>query len=515
MAADWMAGASEEAGGAAPGELCASYTYRAVEAVLPWAAGRPVARVREETYEFVTGAAPARLGVMLVGWGGNNGVALTAGLLAHRDGITWRDRKGERRPDLWGSFTQAATTPAGALPGGGELQVPFGRLLPMVAPEDLVLGGWDITGDDLATAAEKAGVLEPDLLRQLRPALAQMVPLPGAFAPERVAANQAPRAREVLPGGPREQLARLREDIRAFRARVGCPRPVVVWTASTEKGGGVEDAPGALDTPEGLLAAIEGGAALPPSVLYAAACALEGGLFVNGSPQATLAPGVVALAAAHGGAVAGDDVKSGQTKVKAALVEMLVGAGLPPRALVSYNHLGNNDGANLSEPGCVAAKLVSKARGVEDILATNGVLFPEGAPRPPHRVVIEYVPPAGDTKRAFDEYSCGTFLGGDHTLVLYQACEDSLLAAPLLLDLALLTELFSRVRVRAPGASGPAPLRADVSALLGYFLKNPGGDGARVGGLAAQRAELENFLRVLAGLPARDHICPAHFAPAP
>ncbi len=496
----------------APDEIRARYVHWAAEAVpVEGEPGGWVARPREEVYEFVTDRrAPEKLGVMLVGWGGSNGTTLTAGLLAHRHGVAWRDRKGERRPNFWGSFTQAATTSVGAGPEG-EVQVPFADLLPMVAPADLVLGGWDITGEDLATAAEGAGVLEPDLLRQLRPHLAELVPLPGVFDPDFLAANQAARARAVMEGGPREQVARLREDMRAFKARTGTGRLVVLWTASTER---AAEPGGPADTAEGLLGAIAAGApGLPPSTLYAAACAQEGVPFVNGSPQRTLTRGVAALAADGGGLVVGDDIKSGQTKVKSALVEMLVGAGLPPQALVSYNHLGNNDGANLSAPRCVAAKLTSKTRLVEDILATNGVLFPEGAPRPDHRVVIEYIPHVGDSKRAIDEYSSGVFLGGTSTLVLYHVCEDSLLAAPLFLDLALLVELFTRIRVRPPGAEAPLPLRADPSALLGYFLKNPSGPegGPRVGALGAQRAELENFLRIVAGLPPVPHICPAHF----
>jgi myo-inositol-1-phosphate synthase len=491
----------------APGEIRARYVHRATEVVpAEEEPGGWIARPREEVYEFRTDRrAPTKLGVMLVGWGGSNGTTLTAGLLAHRHSVAWRDRKGERRPNFWGSFTQAATTHVGTGPGGG-VHAPFAALLPMAAPADLVLGGWDVTGEDLGAAAEGAGVLEPDLLRQLRPFLAELVPLPGVFDPGFVAPNQAARARAVVAGGPREQVARLRGDLRAFRERTGASRLVVLWAASTERAA----EPGLAETAEGLLAAIAAGAAgLPPSVLYAAACAQEGVPFINGSPQDSLTPGVVALAALGGGLVAGDDLKSGQTKVKSALVEMLVGAGLPPQALVSYNHLGNNDGANLSAPQCVEAKLASKTRLVEDILATNGVLFPEGAPRPDHRVVIEYIPHVGDSKRAIDEYSSGVFLGGTSTLVLYHVCEDSLLAAPLFLDLALLADLFSRIRVRPPGAEAPLPLPTNVSGLLAYFFKKP---SSRVGALGAQRAELENFLRICAGLPPVTHVRPAHFA---
>ena len=129
--------------------------------------------------------------------------------------------------------------------------------------------------------------------------------------------------------------------------------------------------------------------------------------------------------------------------------------------------------------------------------------------RPDHRVVIEYIPHVGDSKRAIDEYSSGVFLGGTSTLVLYHVCEDSLLAAPLFLDLALLADLFSRIRVRPPGAEAPLPLPTNVSGLLAYFFKKP---SSRVGALGAQRAELENFLRICAGLSPVTHVRPAHFA---
>lgn len=121
-----------------------------------------------------------------------------------------------------------------------------------------------------------------------------------------------------------------------------------------------------------------------------------------------------------------------------------MGAGIKPRSIVSYNHLGNNDGKNLSAEKCFRSKEISKKSCVDDILASNKVLYPESH-HIDHEIVIKYVPYTGDTKKAMDEYCSEIFLGGHHTLVLYNVCEDSLLAAPIILDLLLLTEMFERI----------------------------------------------------------------------
>lgn len=179
-------------------------------------------------------------------------------------------------------------------------------------------------------------------------------------------------------------------------------------------------------------------------MIYAAATILEGCSYINGSPQNTLVPGVVELAIQHKVFVVGDDFKSGQTKFKTSFTDFLVGAGIKPKCIVSYNHLGNNDGKNLSSDAQFKSKEKSKSNCVDDILNSNKVLFPKEA-EIDHTVVIKYVPGTGDSKKAIDEYISEIFLGGQHVISVYNVCEDSLLAAPIILDLILLSELFERI----------------------------------------------------------------------
>lgn len=122
----------------------------------------------------------------------------------------------------------------------------------------------------------------------------------------------------------------------------------------------------------------------------------------------------------------------------------MVGAGLKPRSIVSYNHLGNNDGKNLSQEQQFKSKEMSKKSCVDDILASNKVLYPDSH-KIDHEIIIKYVPYTGDSKKAMDEYCSEIFMGGQQTHVLYNVCEDSLLAAPIILDLIILTEIFERI----------------------------------------------------------------------
>ena len=141
---------------------------------------------------------------------------------------------------------------------------------------------------------------------------------------------------------------------------------------------------------------------MAPSTLYALACVDEGVPFINGSPQNTFVPGLINAAVRLKTLIGGDDFKSGQTKMKSALVDFLVSAGIKPTSIVSYNHLGNNDGLNLSAPSCFRSKEISKSNVVDDIVNSNRLLYQNGE-HPDHSVVIKYVPYVGDSKRAMDK----------------------------------------------------------------------------------------------------------------
>merc|ERR1711934_1116971 len=148
-------------------------------------------------------------------------------------------------------------------------------------------------------------------------------------------------------------------------------------------------------------------------------------------------------------------------------VDWLIAAGLKPTSIVSYNHLGNNDGKNLSAPKQFRSKEVSKSNVVDDMVASNPILYQEGE-HPDHVIVIKHVPYVGDSKRAMDEYTSKIFLNGENTIVMHNTCEDSLLAAPLILDLFVLTEVAQRITLREKG-KGDFQTMPPVLSLLSYL----------------------------------------------
>lgn len=186
------------------------------------------------------------------------------------------------------------------------------------------------------------------------------------------------------------------------------------WTANTERYADILE--GINDTADNLLRAIESGhPEVAPSTIFAVASVLESAPFINGSPQNTFVPGMIELAERHGAFIGGDDFKSGQTKMKSALVEFLVNAGIKVTSIASYNHLGNNDGKNLSSQRQFRSKEISKSNVVDDMVEANHVLYAPGE-HPDHTVVIKYLPAVGDNKRALDEYYAEIFMGGHQTI---------------------------------------------------------------------------------------------------
>lgn len=455
----------------------------------------------EINYNFKVDRNVPRVGLMLVGWGGNNGSTLTASIIANRRNITWRTKEGLQRPNYIGSVTQSSTLKLGVDDAGRDVFIPFKDILPMAHPNDLVIGGWDINKANLADAMERAQVLEYDLQRQVSLEMAGLVPLPSIYYPDYIAANQEDRADNVLEGTKKEHLEHIRKDIREFKVRHNLERIIVLWTANTERYS--EIVPGVNDTGDNLLSAIDAGhSEIAPSTIFAVASILEGCPFINGSPQNTFVPGCFDLAERHRVHIGGDDFKSGQTKLKSVLVDFLVSAGLKPIAITSYNHLGNNDGKNLSAPEQFRSKEISKSNVVDDMVASNSVLYKKGE-HPDHLVVIKYCPAVGDSKRALDEYVSEIFMGGRNTLSIYNVCEDSLLASPLILDLAILTELMTRIEYRTKDSGEEYQPFHSVLSLLSYMLKAPVVPRGMpvINALAKQRAALENVFRACVGLP--------------
>lgn len=159
-----------------------------------------------------------KVGMMLVGLSGNNGTTITAGILANKHKVSWHTKEGLQQPNYFGSLTQASTIQIGVTATGEPVFIPFNSLIPMVDPSSLVIGGWDISGMNLAAAMERAQVIDYDLQRQLKPLMEDIIPLPGVYLADYIAGNQADRADNVLRGSMQEQLAQLRKDIQTFKA---------------------------------------------------------------------------------------------------------------------------------------------------------------------------------------------------------------------------------------------------------------------------------------------------------
>ncbi|XP_020815446.1 inositol-3-phosphate synthase [Drosophila serrata] len=454
-----------------------------------------------------TGRHVPKLGVMLVGWGGNNGSTLTAALEANRRQLKWRKRTGVQQANWFGSITQASTVFIGSDETGADVYVPMKELLPMVEPDNIIVDGWDISGLHLGDAMRRAEVLDVALQDQIYDQLALLKPRPSIYDPDFIAANQSDRADNVIGGTRLEQYEQIRKDIREFRQRSGVESVIVLWTANTERFSDVQ--PGLNTTSQELLASLQANnSEVSPSTIFAMASIAEGCTYINGSPQNTFVPGLIQLAEEKKVFIAGDDFKSGQTKIKSVLVDFLVGAGIKPVSIASYNHLGNNDGKNLSAPQQFRSKEISKSNVVDDMVASNKLLYGPDE-HPDHVVVIKYVPYVGDSKRAMDEYTSEIMMGGHNTLVIHNTCEDSLLATPLILDLVILGELSTRIQLRsAENESAPWVPFKPVLSLLSYLCKAPlVPQGCQVvNSLFRQRAAIENILRGCIGLPPISHM---------
>lgn len=461
--------------------------------------GKPKNMIAE--HEIKTLKTVPKVGFMMIGLGGNNGTTVTAGILANKKKLKWETKRGDCHANYYGSYTQCVTTKVGMkMKNVGEdieiedVYMPIKDLLPMANPNDLVIGGWDISSLDMYNSTVRAKVLEPTLIHQLKEDLIQMKPLSGVFNIEYVASNQKDRADNVKKGTNKELIAQLQEDIKSFKTKNGLDKIICLWTANTEKYYHKD-----IETIEELDKLIETNASLPPSVLYGIACLKEKVVYLNGSPQNTLHTAIIKLAVKEGVQIAGSDFKSGQTKFKTAMGDFLVGSGMRCASVVSYNHLGNNDGKNLSEPHTFKSKEKSKGSVLDDCLKSNKILYPQGNDKIDHTVVIKYCPFVGDSKRALDEYTSEIFLEAHNTIVSYNICEDSLLAAPIMIDLCIMAELMTRINVNSK-PMGP------VLSYLSYFFKAPVTNHPEyvINSLGRQKEILTSFLKACAGFAPDD-----------
>ena len=196
-------------------EIQSKYVYRTTS--VSKNGEKYVATPKETVYDFKTDRKVGKVGMMLVGWGGNNGTTVTAGIIANRRGLVWDTREGPRAANYYGSVVMGSTMKLGTeAKTGKEINIPFHDVLPMVHPNDLAIGGWDISGMNLAQAMDRAAVLEPTLKGLVKKEMAEMKPLPSPYYPDFIAANQGERADNVLEGSKASMahVEKLRKDIR-------------------------------------------------------------------------------------------------------------------------------------------------------------------------------------------------------------------------------------------------------------------------------------------------------------
>jgi myo-inositol-1-phosphate synthase len=414
--------------------------------------------------------AEGKLGVLLVGLG-----AVSTTLIAGVEAV----RKGLGRPI--GSLTQMGTIRLGKRT---ENRVPrIQDFVPLASLDDLVFGAWDIFPDDAYAAAREAGVLERDLLDALRPELEAVRPMKGVFDPRYVRRLNGTWIKE---GENKLDLARqLIAEIEAFQRAQGVDRSVMVWCASTESHTEASEPHGSLAAFEAALAADD--EAIPSSMIYAYAALSLGIPFANGAPNLTLDVPALRELADRRVPVCGKDFKTGQTLLKTVIAPALKARMLGLRGWFSTNILGNRDGEVLDDPECFKTKEISKLSVLEHILQPH--LYPELYEGFHHQVRIHYYPPRGDEKEGWDNIDIVGWLGYPMQIKVNFLCRDSILAAPLVLDLALFLDLARRA-----GMHG-------VQEWLSFYFKSP----MTAPGLYPehdlfiQQTKLKNTLRFLMG----------------
>ena len=434
-----------------------------------------------------------KIGVMIVGLAGNNGSSFEASLLAHKHDISWNSRTGIKRPLFLGSLSQVGTAYVGRKLNGAKVYKPIKSLSDFVEPTNIIVGGWDISNRALVHSLEENQVFEPTFITKIKDLQTeQRAPLRSIFYPDFVAKNQSDRANNLIPGNHacREHLEIIRRDIRNFKRVNNVEQVIVIFSATTERCMHLQT--GVHYRADNLIAGVHGNCAeISPSLMFGIATVLEGSIFLNGGPQNTIVPGLVDLACKHRTFVGGSDFKTGQTKLKSVLADFWTSAGFRLRSVVSYNHLGNNDGRNLSEREQFLSKEKSKSTLLEQITRTNEILFPPGSKGPDHEIVIKYAPSTGDHKRAIDEYVADICMEEQQSLVVYNICPDSLLCVPLMLDLAVFADWLSRVRLKKPSSNIWETLET-TQPLLAYFFKVTSPDSSS--SLFEQRLALVNMV---------------------
>jgi myo-inositol-1-phosphate synthase len=370
--------------------------------------------------------ATGKLGVLIVGLGA---VATTfiAGVEAIRQGIA----------APIGSLTQMGTIRLGKRTDGRSPMIK--DFVPLAGLNDMVFGGWDIFSDSAYEAASTAQVLEKELLLKLKPFLDNIKPMSAVFDKNYVKLLDGPN---VKKGKNKLELAnQLREDIRNFKKQHGCDRLVMIWCASTESFQTASNIHDSVASFEKALEACDEN--ISPSHIYAYAALQEGVPYANGAPNLTVdLPVMQELSRKHNAPIAGKDFKTGQTLMKTILAPGFKARMLGLSGWFSTNILGNRDGEVLEDPGSFKTKEESKLSVLDEILQPK--LYPQLYGDIFHKVRINYYPPRGDNKEGWDNIDIFGWLGYPMQIKVDFLCRDSILAAPLALDIVLFLDLAAR-----------------------------------------------------------------------
>jgi len=392
-----------------------------------------------------TDIAPAqgKLGVLLVGLGAVS-TTFIAGVLAIRKGLA----------SPIGSLTQMGHIRLGKRTDNRSPKIK--EIVPIAELNDIVFGGWDIFEANCYEAARTAGVLEEKLLEQIRPELEAIKPWPAVFDQRYVKRLQGPN---VKKGKNKKDLAeQLRADIRNFKKERGLDRMVMVWCGSTEVYMTETPAHATIESFERALEADD--PAIPSSMIYTYAALMEDVPYANGAPNLSVdVPALLALAHQKKLPVIGKDFKTGQTWMKTVVAPGIKARLLGVDGWYSTNILGNRDGEVLDDPESFKTKEESKKSVLDYILQPQ--LYPELYKDLCHVVRINYYPPRGDNKEGWDNIDLVGWLGYKMQLKIDFLCRDSILAAPIVLDLALFLDLARRA-----GMSG-------IQEWLSFYFKSP------------------------------------------
>jgi len=387
--------------------------------------------------------ADGKLGILIPGMG-----AVTTTFIAGVEAI----KAGIAKPI--GSLTQMSTIRLGKRTDNNTPRIK--DFVPLAGLNDLEFGGWDIFQENCYDAALHAGVLEKSLLDQVKAPLQKISPLPAVFDSNYVKRINGPNQKKY--SSKMEAAEALMDDIRKFQERTGVSRMAMIWCGSTEVFHRASEVHATLANFEKGLAASD--PEISPSQIYAYAALKSGVPYANGAPHLTVdAPALMEMARERNIAIAGKDFKTGQTFMKT-----LVSPGLKSRMLgvsgwFSTNILGNRDGEVLDDPGSFKSKEESKLSALEQILQPE--MYPDLYGDIHHKVRIEYYKPRGDAKEGWDNIDIFGWLGYPMQIKINFLCRDSILAAPLVLDIMLFLDLAQRAGMRG------------VQEWLSFFFKAP------------------------------------------